>query len=337
MDSLSLKIKPAAKIAGFIIGLMILLKIMSFLFGGGFWFAKGYIYDRNARNAALSLETKGQIDVLNIGDSLSTTALTPLELFRDYGYTAYNCGQDRQTPIESYFSIRTARRTQPIKVVLFEIHNLFEKKYDEGFPKTYVTEYAQYEFPILRYHYAWLQYWKKRSIRKYFKGFLINDGHDAYSGEEYYDWDNEERAKIYKYHKKMLFEIADYCKRHDIKLVLYSAPSPECYDITIHNLMTDLSQELGVDYIDANYDRDKIQMNWRKDTNDAGDHLNLSGSRRMTVYIGDYLRDNCELADHRPDPAYQPWFDLQSVYEETIVEMKGTYYSILEDELGFND
>ena len=178
MDSLSLKIKPTAKIAGFIIGLMILLKIMSFLFGGGFWFAKGYIYDRNARNAALSLETKGQIDVLNIGDSLSTTALTPLELFRDYGYTAYNCGQDRQTPIESYFSIRTARRTQPIKVVLFEIHNLFEKKYDEGFPKAYVTEYAQYEFPILRYHYAWLQYWKKRSIRKYFKGFLINDGHE---------------------------------------------------------------------------------------------------------------------------------------------------------------
>ena len=43
-------------------------------------------------------------------------------------------------------------------------------------------------------------------------------------------------------------------------------------------------------------------MNWKKDTNDSGDHLNLSGSRRMTVYIGDYLRDNCELADHRPDP-----------------------------------
>ena len=103
-----MKIKPAAKIAGFIIGLMILLKIMSFLFGGGFWFAKGYIYDRNARNAALSLETKGQIDVLNIGDSLSTTALTPLELFRDYGYTAYNCGQDRQTPIELPLSRRSS-------------------------------------------------------------------------------------------------------------------------------------------------------------------------------------------------------------------------------------
>jgi hypothetical protein len=43
MDSLSLKIKPTAKIAGFLIGLMILLKIFSLLFGGGFWFAKGYI------------------------------------------------------------------------------------------------------------------------------------------------------------------------------------------------------------------------------------------------------------------------------------------------------
>ena len=52
---------------------VILLEIFCVLFDGGYWFEKKFIYDRNARMAAFELEQKGQINVLNIGDSLSTT------------------------------------------------------------------------------------------------------------------------------------------------------------------------------------------------------------------------------------------------------------------------
>ena len=97
---------------------VILLEIFCVLFDGGYWFEKKFIYDRNARMAAFELEQKGQINVLNIGDSLSTTSLAPMELYRDYGYTSYNLGQDLQTPTESYFALKTALKTQPIKAVL---------------------------------------------------------------------------------------------------------------------------------------------------------------------------------------------------------------------------
>lgn len=324
------------KIAGFLIILVILFKVFSIIFDGGYWFNKKFIYDRNARAAAFTLEPEGQIDVLNIGDSLSTTALAPMELYRDYGYTAYNLGQDLQTPPESYFALRSALKTQPIKVVFYEVHNLYLHHDDYEFPTTLLSEAYETEFPFFRYHYVWLKYWSKRSIRHYFHGFLVNDGHDPYTGGEYYNWDSESREPLYIFYKLMMKETANLCKRNGIRLVLYSAPSPVCYfDISRHNTTADLAAELGVDYLDANYDRDKIQMDWKTDTHDCGDHLNLSGSRRMTVYLADYLTENCDLTDHRGDPDYQAWEDLWPAYEEEIIQMENIYYTILEDQLGF--
>ena len=330
--------KALVKIAGFLLVFLVLLEIFCVLFDGGYWFEKKFIYDRNARLAAFSLEEKGTINVLNIGDSLSTTALAPMELFRDYGYTSYNLGQDLQTPIEAYYALKTALKTQPIKVVLYEAHTLFYNPDPNEFPTSLLAEPLKTDFPFLRFHYVWLKYWKKRSIREYFHGFLVNDGHDWYTDGEYYDWNSTERHWMYKYFKPVLKQTVELCEKNNIKFVLYMAPSPICYhNYSFHNTVADLAEELGVDYLDANYDRDKIRMDWRKDTHDCGDHLNLSGSRKMTVYLGDYLAANTDLPDHRGDPDYQTaWVDLWGPYEDEIVEMDGIYYSILEDYLGFN-
>ena len=64
-----------------------------------------------------------------------------------------------------------------------------------------------------------------------------------------------------------------------------------------------------------------------------GDHLNLFGTRKMTVYIGDYLRDNCDLTDHREDPAYKSWADQLAAYEEEVRDMEGTSYPKIEEEI----
>ena len=304
---------------------VILLEIFCVLFDGGYWFEKKFIYDRNARLAAFELEQKDQIDVLNIGDSLSTTSLAPMELYRDYGYTSYNLGQDLQTPVESYYALKTALKTQPIKVVLYEAHNLF-------------SESLKTDFPFLRFHYVWLKYWKPRSIRHYFKGFLVNDGHDGYTGGEYYDWGSTERHWINKYYVAVLKRTVELCRRKGIAFVLYSAPSPVCYHtISLHNTLADLADELGVPYLDANYDRDQIEMDWKTDTHDCGDHLNLSGSRKMTNYLADYLASSTDLPDHRNDPDFQNWTDLWDPYSKEIIQMENIYYTILEDQMGFYD
>ena len=323
--------------AGFLVILVILLQVFSIVFDGGYWFQKKLIYDRNARIAALDLEPEGQIDVINIGDSLSTSALSPVDLYRDYGITSYNLGQDMQTPVEGYFAILTALKKQPVRVVLLENHTFFYRLKDYNYISELVSEPLKTGFPFLRFHYLWRNYWKKRSIRTYYKGFLVNDDHDAYTGGEYYDWNNEGRAYIYWLHELMLRRIAALCRRKGIALVLYSAPSPVNHRMTIHNKTSDLAEELGIYYIDANYDRDLISIDWEQDTNDFGDHLNLTGSQKMTRYIGDFLAENFSLPDHREDPSYRSWSDLIASYEETCREMKGTCYSLMEEALGFDD
>ena len=126
--------KNILKIAGFAAGLIVILGVLSVFFDGARWVDKGYIADRDVRIAGMDAETAGQIDVLNVGDSLCNISMTPLELYRDYGYTAYNMGRDLQKPLESLFYIRQALKRQPIKVIFWESHNLFrdESIFDFG-------------------------------------------------------------------------------------------------------------------------------------------------------------------------------------------------------------
>ena len=150
--------KTLLRTAGFLVILVILLQVFSIIFDGGYWFQKRFIYDRNARIAALDLEPEGQIDVINIGDSLSTSALSPLDLYRDYGITSYNLGQDMQTPVEAYFAILTALKKQPVKVVLLENHTFFYRLKDYNYISELVSEPLKTGFPFLRFHYLWRKY-----------------------------------------------------------------------------------------------------------------------------------------------------------------------------------
>ena len=116
--------KDYMKIIAFVGIVLITLAVLSAFFNGGFWYRNGYVSNRDARYAAIDLEEPGQIDVLNVGNSLCDVSLTPLELFRDYGITSYNMGRDLQSKEATYYAIKAALRKQKIKVLLWETDNL---------------------------------------------------------------------------------------------------------------------------------------------------------------------------------------------------------------------
>ena len=62
-------------------------------------------------------------------------------------------------------------------------------------------------------------------------------------------------------------------------------------------------------------------------------HLSLSGVRKMTDYLAQYLVEECDLTDHRGDPAYSSWDELLPAYEQEVREMEGTSYSEIEKKL----
>ena len=323
--------KNLLRIAGFTAGVFVIMAVLSLFFDGGRWVDKGYVAERDARLAGITTEEPGQIDVLNVGDSVCNISLTPVELFRDYGYTAYNLGRDLQKPVESYFYIKLARREQPIKVILWEAHNLFKEDSVISFGSLVFSEFFKYEFPFIRYHYIWKNWMEGPGIRKYFKGYLVNEAVKPYTGGEYYYRQDTEGMAYIQSRQKMVFKLVQkYCQKRNIKLVLYSGASSYCYDMWMHNAVAKFAEECGVDYIDANYDMDIVQIDWSNDTFDGGDHLNLFGCRKMTRYLGDYLESECELTDHRSDPAYRSWSDLLPAYEQEVRDMEGTSYPIIE-------
>ena len=129
-------------------------------------------------------------------------------------------------------------------------------------------------------------------------------------------------------------KIYDYCQKEGIKLVLYAVPSPHCYNMKMHNGYAKLAQEYGLDFLDGNIDAEKIGIDLKADYfDDDADHLNLSGTRKMTKYLADYLVRECGLEDHRGDPEYQSWTDILADYEQEVKDMEGTCYPDIEKEI----
>ena len=78
-------------------------------------------------------------------------------------------------------------------------------------------------------------------------------------------------------------------------------------------------------------------VNYWTDCYDATSHLNPSGARKVTEYLGHYLVENYDIQDQRMNPAYKEW---ASDYEEyqikkneilTDIENPYVYMSMLTD------
>lgn len=330
--------KNLLKIAGFLAGLIIIIGLLGIPFRGGYWYLRGYVADRDCRIAGIQEEPKGQIDVLNVGDSLADIAITPVEMYRDYGITSYVMGRDLQKCIESYYAIKLALRTQDIKVVLWEVHNTCKHEEDYEPYIIRISEFAKYRSQFIKYHYIWKNWIEGKGIRKYFKGYVVNEAVTPSDREmPYLNLTVTDAYEIPEDQKRVFDMIYELCQEEGIKLVLYAVPSPHCYNMSMHNGYTKLAQEYGLDFLDGNMDAQKMGIDLKTDYFDKdADHLNLFGTRKMTNYLADYLVRECGLEDHRGDPAYQSWSDQLAPYEQEVEDMKGTGYPIIEKELKEN-
>lgn len=320
------------KIAGFAAGFIIILLLLDIIFDPGYWYRKGYVAHRDARLAGIENETPGQIDVICVGNSLGICGVAPMELYKDYGISSYNIGCEMQMPVETYYTLKQAIKKQPVKVLLWEANNL--SKHHKNFDAcgSRLAEDIRYTFPFTRYHYVWKNMINGFKPRTYFKGFVVNDVVKPYTKGDYYDY-NDKHADVFADEQYYYFDkIKKLCDQKGIKIVLYGVPSPVSYNIRMHAGIVKLAEEKGVPFLDGNAELDKVGIDWNTDTFDGGDHLNLSGSRKLTNYLAGYLVRECDLEDHRGDPAYRSWDDLWIKYEQEVEKMKGTSYPVLEKE-----
>ena len=89
------------------------------------WFDEKLIQNRNARAVQMMEQPDYTIDILNIGDSLSTAGFTPMELWRKQGYTSFNIGADGLRMAEAYYSVIESCEKQSPKYLMIESLYMF--------------------------------------------------------------------------------------------------------------------------------------------------------------------------------------------------------------------
>lgn len=279
----------------------------------------GSVSGRSRVFASVSAEKKNTIDVLVAGDSESYTSVSPMDLWDRAGIAAYDCGQPGQRIQETYYILKTAFRTQSPKLVLFETNTMFR---DPGFLKNVqlsLTEPLAYHFPVIKYHNAWKALFDgPGGPKKSYKGFEIRDKVVSYEGDVEYMKETKDKAQIPEVVRIYMEKIKRLCEKNGADLLLVSAPSPKNYNYKKHNSLEEYARENDLPYVDLNMKFRDIGIDWKQDSYDRGDHLNISGARKVTAYIGEYLADNYDLPDRRNDDGWREWDDLAREYLEEL-------------------
>ncbi len=278
-------------------------------------------------------------DVIFIGDCEVYENFSPKVLWEEYGINSYIRGSAQQLIWQSYYLLEDTLRYEKPDVVIF---NVLSMKYDEPQKEAYnrmtlegmkwssskvksiqasmteQEEFMDYVFPILRYHSRWSELGSEDvrymfgketvSHNGYYMRVDVKPAENVPEGNILADYQFGENAYYY------LDKMTQLCKENDIELVLIKAPSlyPYWYD-EWETQIEEYAKENDLKYINFLNLIEETGLDFSKDTYDGGLHLNLSGAEKITEYLGEFLRNEYELPDHRSEK------ELQEIWDQKII------------------
>lgn len=289
-------------------------------------------------------ERKNDIDLVVIGSSNSFCTVDPLVLYEEYGIAAYDFGSSSQPMNISVLYLKEALKTQKPKVVALEMNMMMsdcaasrgEAGLRWGFTNIPLSvdklkciyqsvgevnaEYVTYVFPVFRYHSRWKELSKIdytyfcQDKTNYTKGYLETQ---AVSEEtvNLADYHSEGEAGIEEVNIAYLDEMLQLCQQNNVELMLFKSPRENWYQYDTE-AVRELADMRGLKFVDFNelYSDGKIELDPAADFRDA-QHLNDFGARKVTSYLGGYIRENYELPDRRNEAQPNSW-DAACVYRQ---------------------
>lgn len=296
---------------------------------------------------------KEPFDVLFLGTSHVTNGIFPMELWNNHGIVSYNFGGHGNEIATTYWVMKNALDYTSPKLVVIDCLKLrFDQKTSTIFSQVHTSLDA---FPLCRnkiravcdllddpemdtiladgktntgteprtkigllwdfsvYHARWNELQKDdfQPISHREKGAesrisVVRGKMDPIPPEQ----KSEPDTTAEQYLRRMIEE----CRDRGIEVLLIYLPFPAGSNEQAEaNRVSDIAQEYGLNYINfLNIDL----VNFQTDLYDSKSHLNPSGARKVTAYLGDYLKSHYDLPDRRTDEAYSFWADDYEDYNE---------------------
>lgn len=285
---------------------------------------------------------ENSLDVVLLGSSQTIMGLSPMELYKHHGISAYSFGTEEQPMYATYYWLKEILRTHTPKVVVLDVNELIhtssEAAYRKAFDymewsevkweaiKTHCDEYEElslmsYVLPLTNYHSRWdeleaadITYLTSDKTDPYL-GFVISHGtceveYDGTPSRPEMEADPAD-PEAYAYLQKII----QLCKEEKIQLLFVKTPRAG-WNPGKHNLVVQIAQEAEVPFLDFN-DKDimaAMQFDYMADARD-GSHLNIYGAEKVGAYLGDYLTEHYELPDRRGDSAYAYLSQMEALYD----------------------
>lgn len=280
-------------------------------------------------------QQKQDFDVLFLGTSHVLNAVYPMELWRDYGIVSYNMANHSENICTNYWQLRNALQYTTPKVVVIDLYAVDgDSKVNEQYLHNFLDEVPlsplkvamvcdllepekrmEYLFNLSLYHSRWEELGAEdlRPARGLEKGaefrdeVTVNVPPTLIPQDEY---DPTERLN-----KQYLQKIIDLCKDQDIGIILMYVPytMPEGHQ-RVANWGYVAAEKNNIPYMNFVYE--DLDINYKTDCADEAHHLNASGARKLTDYLGYYIQTNYNVEDHREDSAYGFWYQDYDKYKE---------------------
>ena len=305
---------------------------------------------------------KKDLDVIFLGSSHVVNGILPMEIWDEYGIPSYNLASHGSIMPVNYWTLRCAAREASPKVVVLDCYSISHdyktnpENYSfvhlalDSFPYSAVKKEAiedllddeiadeiiaqngymgeertkegtLWDFAV--YHSRWSELGEEdfHNPKTGTEGGEIRVAVEVPNEILYIS--SEDRYEDDTVGMLYLKKCIEYCKEQGIEVVLTYLPFPANEEEQREaNTVYHIAEEYNVDYLNfLNMD----VVNYNTDCYDAMSHLNASGAKKVSSYLGLFLLDRFELEDKREERLASKWDKYAKQYK--------TYkFSLFEDE-----
>lgn len=305
-------------------------------------------------------EQDENFDVLFFGTSHVMDAVFPMELYNDYGMVSYNFGNPSCMLATSYWTMENALDYTSPKLVVIDCYTLSnntktsdmfsfvhysmdpfrlsvnkvkavddllddknkERAVREG--RVRQSDEKNTYIGLLWNYSVYHSRWSELTEDDFEPEYSVEKGAIAkikVTPNEFVSIGREEKLDKDTLGVEYLGKMIEECKSRGIDVLLTYLPfAAKESKQREANRVYEIAEKYDVDYINF-FDTDLV--NYTTDCYDKASHLNVSGGRKITQYLGQYIKDNYGIEDRRGDESYSFWdVDLQEYQQFNVDNMR---------------